>query len=515
MGKPIGPDFVYEHVSASAPRVSRDGSRLVFVETRVDREAMQYRSRIMMRDLPDGEARAFTSGDSDGSPQFSPDGKSVAFLRPDDAGLRQLWLIPANGGEAGRLTSEPGGGDRVRLVARFADAGVHLGRRPGQAARRPRPHPVPAGARGDQDPLPRRLGGLARQRLPPPVHGRRGGRRGAAARGRRGRRLLPGVVAPTAAESRSCPAAARTGTYAASPRCTSCPRAAARWRCWSDGLAFAGGAAWSPDGQRIVTVGSENENLAASNGGMLYVLEAGTPPQRITDGSLTLKAGAPPTSASPELAWTDDDRIVFLADSHGESYICDAPVSGEGAPRAGRRRRAVQRRGVRFAGAARGGVGELANVAGRAAAPGYGQRRADVADFLRRGVLRRTPAGGRGAALHRARGVRGARLALVPAGLRPFGALSAGGGHPRRAARRLLPRIRPAPADACHGGLHRAHGQSQGLVHLRHGLHGGGAGGLGRRGLPGHHGGRGRSVGAALRGTRLAWACRATATAAT
>ena len=96
MGKPIGPDFVYEHVSASAPRLSRDGGRLVFVETRVDREAMKYRSRIMMRGLPDGESRAFTSGDSDGSPQFSPDGRSVAFLRPDDAGRRQLWLISAH-----------------------------------------------------------------------------------------------------------------------------------------------------------------------------------------------------------------------------------------------------------------------------------------------------------------------------------------------------------------------------------------------------------------------------------
>ena len=109
MGKPIGPDFVYEHVSATAPNLSADGSRLVFVETRVDREAMEYRSRLMIRDMPDGETRAFTSGDSDGGPRFSPDGQTVAFLRPDDAGLRQLWLIPANGGEASRLTSEPGG----------------------------------------------------------------------------------------------------------------------------------------------------------------------------------------------------------------------------------------------------------------------------------------------------------------------------------------------------------------------------------------------------------------------
>ena len=36
MGKAIEPDFVYEHVGASAPNLSADGSRLVFVETRVD-----------------------------------------------------------------------------------------------------------------------------------------------------------------------------------------------------------------------------------------------------------------------------------------------------------------------------------------------------------------------------------------------------------------------------------------------------------------------------------------------
>jgi len=95
MGKPIGPDFVYEHVSATAPNLSADGSRLVFVETRVDREAMEYRSRLMIRDMPDGETRAFTSGDSDGGPRFSPDGQTVAFLRPDDILVFDVKILRA------------------------------------------------------------------------------------------------------------------------------------------------------------------------------------------------------------------------------------------------------------------------------------------------------------------------------------------------------------------------------------------------------------------------------------
>ena len=61
-----------------------------------------------MLELPDGEPVTFTQGTRDGSPLFSPDGETLAFLRRNDKDRRQVWLMGANGGEARQLTRAPG-----------------------------------------------------------------------------------------------------------------------------------------------------------------------------------------------------------------------------------------------------------------------------------------------------------------------------------------------------------------------------------------------------------------------
>src|SRR5690606_22568542 len=53
------------------------------------------------------EAREFTQGPKDGGPRFSPDGMTLAFLRPDSHDRRQVWLIPLSGGEPKQLTHAP------------------------------------------------------------------------------------------------------------------------------------------------------------------------------------------------------------------------------------------------------------------------------------------------------------------------------------------------------------------------------------------------------------------------
>ncbi|MDX6473862.1 MAG: hypothetical protein QOK22_2678 [Gaiellaceae bacterium] len=102
------PDDVYELTGAGDPRVSPDGRRVAYVVSSTDREQAEARSAIWVAPL-DGseEPRRFTFGEKrDGSPRWSPDGRWLAFVsnRGDEKAQGQLYVIPAEGGEARRLT---------------------------------------------------------------------------------------------------------------------------------------------------------------------------------------------------------------------------------------------------------------------------------------------------------------------------------------------------------------------------------------------------------------------------
>ncbi|WP_189211005.1 MULTISPECIES: S9 family peptidase [Actinokineospora] len=73
-----------------------------------DLEADAYRGGLHRVPLAGGPAAEFTRGYRDLAPAVSPDGSRVAFLRADGKGSSpQLWVIPATGGEARRLTDLP------------------------------------------------------------------------------------------------------------------------------------------------------------------------------------------------------------------------------------------------------------------------------------------------------------------------------------------------------------------------------------------------------------------------
>ncbi len=85
-------------------QISPDGTRVVFTVKIIDKERNRYWSHLWLVDLKSEQTRQFTFGEvSDGSPRWSPDGKNIAFLRAKDKQM-QIWLIPADGGEARQLT---------------------------------------------------------------------------------------------------------------------------------------------------------------------------------------------------------------------------------------------------------------------------------------------------------------------------------------------------------------------------------------------------------------------------
>jgi dipeptidyl aminopeptidase/acylaminoacyl peptidase len=89
--------------------VSPKGDAVVFAAGVPDVAANRTTSSLWMVPAAGGEAKRLTSGPSrDAEPKFAPDGATIAFASDRD-GSMQIWTMPAAGGEASRVTSFPGG----------------------------------------------------------------------------------------------------------------------------------------------------------------------------------------------------------------------------------------------------------------------------------------------------------------------------------------------------------------------------------------------------------------------
>jgi dipeptidyl aminopeptidase/acylaminoacyl peptidase len=140
MPRPPRPEDVYAFRVPSAPRLSPDGSRVVFALQTVAPRFDGYRHAIwtVPADGSSAPRRLTLGAKHDGSPRFSPDGATLAFVSDrrlaveeepaapkepkDREDGTQVHLLPLDGGEARRLTDLPRGVEGFE----WAPDGKHL-----------------------------------------------------------------------------------------------------------------------------------------------------------------------------------------------------------------------------------------------------------------------------------------------------------------------------------------------------------------------------------------------------
>jgi dipeptidyl aminopeptidase/acylaminoacyl peptidase len=92
--------------SVASPRLSPDATRVAYVVQEADWKENEFRTQIWISRTSGSEPplQLTASKKSSSAPEWSPDGKQIAFLSDRD-GKQQLYLIAPDGGESIQLTS--------------------------------------------------------------------------------------------------------------------------------------------------------------------------------------------------------------------------------------------------------------------------------------------------------------------------------------------------------------------------------------------------------------------------
>jgi dipeptidyl aminopeptidase/acylaminoacyl peptidase len=91
------------------PQISPDGGTVAFVQVTVNEKDNKYESSLYTVPAAGGAPVRVTNGTRDTTPRWSPDGRWIAFIRPNDKDTPQVHLLPMRGGEARALTELPRG----------------------------------------------------------------------------------------------------------------------------------------------------------------------------------------------------------------------------------------------------------------------------------------------------------------------------------------------------------------------------------------------------------------------
>jgi dipeptidyl aminopeptidase/acylaminoacyl peptidase len=115
--RPIAETDLYAFRWIAAPQISPDSARIVYTLVTVNTKHDNYETQLWIVPASgSGAARQLTSGPHDSTPRWSPDGRTLAFLRAPEQKEKdakpqpaQIYLLSMDGGEARPLTDIPKG----------------------------------------------------------------------------------------------------------------------------------------------------------------------------------------------------------------------------------------------------------------------------------------------------------------------------------------------------------------------------------------------------------------------
>ena len=105
--KLITPEELDNLIALGNPQISPDGTYILYTKKCV-KEGVNNTSIWIAHVNNSKKPRALTTGGKESVPRWSPDGKSVAFIRNSESGS-QIFAIDMNGGESQQLTNFPEG----------------------------------------------------------------------------------------------------------------------------------------------------------------------------------------------------------------------------------------------------------------------------------------------------------------------------------------------------------------------------------------------------------------------
>jgi dipeptidyl aminopeptidase/acylaminoacyl peptidase len=326
-------DLTYGLVAVSSPTLSPDGKRIAYARSTTSPETHKTDSRVIVQEATGGKAISFTSGPGDSIPKWSPDGGQIAFLRKDDAGYDQVWVIPANGGEAWQVTK------RIRGVVDYAWSPNSS--RLVVSADVPDPEEPGPGSSDYDDTIPHSRS----------VHRIRYTYDSVGWRGEKYRHLF--TIGVDGSDEKQitdgawddmAPVWSPDGSriaFVSGRR----PDHDTRWRseayvvsadggesqCWSGDLGSVSGLDWSPDSSRLCAVVTELDGAyvgAQSYQGVVALLGPDKKPEFLTDEDAAPDSLSPPTFRAIELNWSDDGQIRFLATFKGQTALYGVSSTG-------------------------------------------------------------------------------------------------------------------------------------------------------------------------------------------